>query len=104
MSTEREIQNNIWLLRNYSGQSPFNGAVALDRLVLSIIEQNIFLQGRRCVAVMYLYQCVLPMMWERILLANLVIVFFFISGNEPNTSDYTELVKTTSSEKYAQDI
>ena len=37
-------------------------------------------------------------MWRRILLANLVIVFFFISGNEPNTSDYTELVKTTSSE------
>ena len=32
------------------------------------------------------------------MLANLVIVFFFISGNEPNTSDYTELVKTTSSE------
>ena len=32
------------------------------------------------------------------MLANLVIVFFFISGNEPNTSDYTELVKTTSTE------
>ena len=31
------MQNNIRLLRNYLGQSPFNGAVALDRLVLSII-------------------------------------------------------------------